>query len=383
MASRVGFRYSIILRYCLEIMMNEKVEMKTCCGSTPSTMYKNVPWITEIWSTPLGELPVVSTKLTFADLLGAWKVRWGFARHSFLVDPGLYAFGMPDADSNVFVTANYKMSFDALRSALDGRSGWLLVLNTQGVNVWCAAGKKTFGTEELIRQIKATNLSQRLQNRTLILPQLGASGVASHLVKKATSFKVIYGPVRAIDLPAFLDANLQVPPEMRQVRFGLKERIVLAPIELVISVKYALFACALVLLLGLFFSPSLLITPWSSSTFQLAITLLGAWLAGAFITPVLLPYLPGRAFSQKGAEAALLVLFLLTGFGLAPPVLSLAFLATSLFSMAISSFLAMNFTGASTYTSPSGVRKEMKLAVPLQVMAMVVGVLLWIVSHIF
>lgn len=38
----------------------------------------------------------------------------------------------------------------------------------------------------------------------------------------------------------------------------------------------------------------------------------------------------------------------------------------------------MSFTGASTYTSLSGVVKEMRIAVPLQVAAAVVGVLLWV-----
>jgi len=42
------------------------------------------------------------------------------------------------------------------------------------------------------------------------------------------------------------------------------------------------------------------------------------------------------------------------------------------------SFIAMNFTGNSTYTSLSGVKKEMKIAVPLQAIAAVAGLGLWI-----
>jgi acetyl-CoA decarbonylase/synthase complex subunit gamma len=49
---------------------------------------------------------------------------------------------------------------------------------------------------------------------------------------------------------------------------------------------------------------------------------------------------------------------------------------------AISTFLAMNFTGASTYTSLSGVKKEMRWAVPLQIGAGALGFVLWFGSHL-
>jgi acetyl-CoA decarbonylase/synthase complex subunit gamma len=48
---------------------------------------------------------------------------------------------------------------------------------------------------------------------------------------------------------------------------------------------------------------------------------------------------------------------------------------------ALSAYLAMNFTGASTYTSLSGVRKEMRWALPLEIGAGVVGIIFWLGSH--
>ena len=57
-------------------------------------------------------IPIVSTELNSDDLFGAVKVRLGIKREKFRVDPGLYAFGKPDQSSDVFVTANYKLSFD-------------------------------------------------------------------------------------------------------------------------------------------------------------------------------------------------------------------------------------------------------------------------------
>jgi hypothetical protein len=98
--------------------------------------------------TPEGRVPQVSSFWTQADYLGTFKARWGIGRRHYMVDPGLYALGRPDEKSPVLVTANYKMSFDRLRRALPGRNAWILVLDTKGINVWCAAGKGTFGTAE-------------------------------------------------------------------------------------------------------------------------------------------------------------------------------------------------------------------------------------------
>jgi CO dehydrogenase/acetyl-CoA synthase gamma subunit (corrinoid Fe-S protein) len=121
-----------------------------------------------------------SAVLTLGDRLDHVKARWGYRRDRHRVDPGLYGLGEPGRSSPVFVTANYTLSFDALRSALVGRDAYLLVLDTAGINVWCAAGKGTFGTDELVRRIEAVGLHQVVDHRLLILPQLGAPGVAAH-----------------------------------------------------------------------------------------------------------------------------------------------------------------------------------------------------------
>lgn len=93
-------------------------------------------------------------------------------------------------------------------------------LDTRGVNVWCAASKGTFGTEELIRRVEAVRLSEIVKHRTLILPQLGATGVSTHEVEKKSGFHIIYGPVRACDVMAFLETGMKATPEMRKIEFG-------------------------------------------------------------------------------------------------------------------------------------------------------------------
>jgi len=222
--------------------------------------------------------PIRSTTsvITPANRWDHFLARWGVNRSEHRVEPGLYALGHPAADSPVFVTANYTLSFDALRSALTGMDGYILVLDTQGINVWCAAGKGTFGTDELVRRIEATGLSEVVQHRTLILPQLGAPGIAAHEVKKRSGFKIEYGPVRAADLPEYLKTH-EATPEMRLVQFTLLDRLVLIPVELV----FVLWPLLILAVLGLK-GPVVAI------------------LAGVVLFPILLPWIPTRNFSTKG-----------------------------------------------------------------------------------
>ena len=115
---------------------------------------------------------------------------------------GIVQNKVPDAP--VRVSANYTLSFDALHTSLKGIDAHILVPDTDGVNVWCAAGKGTFGTDEIVRRVEKTGLDEVVAHRILILPQLGAPGVSAHQVTKRTVFRVEFGPVRASDLPEYL-----------------------------------------------------------------------------------------------------------------------------------------------------------------------------------
>jgi len=326
----------------------------------------------------------VGTTLRLPDRTGAWKARWGISRMHYRIDPGLFAVGTPTEKSPVLVTANYKMSFDRLRSCLTGVDAWILVLDTKGINVWCAAGKGTFGTDEIVRRIEATGLKDAVSHRTVIVPQLGAPGVAAHEVKQRTGFRVVFGPVRSEDVPAFLAAGSKATPEMRRVCFPLRDRLAVAPVELILSARYALIlALALLLAGGLEpagYSWSLVATTgvWSAGL------LLVIWLASIWLTPALLPWLPGRAFSVKGSwlGLALLAVFLAGGgwrfLARADPLSTVAW---CLFIPTATSFLAMNFTGASTYTSLSGVRKEVAIAWPIQAFLAAISTVIWLIGR--
>ncbi len=332
-------------------------------------------WISGCMDSPAGSVPRVKTVISMKDRLGWWKVRWAIARDKFTVDPGLYAVGSPTSESEVFVSANYKMSFDRLRQSLDGIDGWILVIDTLGINVWCAAGKGTFATAAIAGQAEVVRLTSVVSHRRLILPQLAAAGVAAQKVAKETGFRVTYGPVRAEDIRAFLQNGMKASEEMRTVRFPLIDRLILTPVELVVSFKYIFLGLALATLAaGLGrdgYSPERAL----SALPALMLTLCAAWIGGAFVGPTFLPFLPGRSFSLKGAIAGLGTLSLMLLSGALTPLPGWAFIVA-----ATASFLTMNFTGCSTYTSPSGVRKEMRLAVPMQAVLLLIGVGIWISS---
>jgi acetyl-CoA decarbonylase/synthase complex subunit gamma len=341
------------------------------------------PWQAGAVSTPAGPVPRVRTKLAFADTLGSWRARWGVGRLTYRVEPGLYAVGEPGPESEAFVSANYKMSFDRLRSCLDGLDAWLLVLDTRGINVWCAAGKGTFGTDELVRRVGATRLAEITAHRRLIVPQLGAPGVDAHAVRRAAGYTVVFGPVRAADIPAFLARGREATPAMRRVRFGLRDRLVLTPMELVGSGRWLLLALLAFLLLAGLGRDGWSLARVGSTGVASAALLLGGYLCGTILGPALLPLLPGRSFAAKGAWLGLalaITVALLAGGAGGPGGAPLRWelLPWLLLLPAIASFLTMNFTGASTYTSLSGVLAEMRVAVPLQIAAASVGVILWL-----
>ena len=307
-----------------------------------------------------------------SDVLGRVRVRLGFGRMSYGMEPGLYAMGNPAPDSPVLATANYKLTVDVLRRELRDRDLWVLVLDTSNVNVWCAAGKGLFGTAELTKQIEATRLAERVTRRRIILPQLGAPGVAAHQVRNQTGFQVVYGPVRARDIPEFLDNGQHATPQMRRVTFPLRDRLELTPVELRQN-----FLAALILILALGLAPVVWRGwdhGWWNHGWRGAIAGTAGWLTGCLLGPALLPWLPGRAFWMKGAclGAALAAGLAWAGVvqGLLPALGAVLWLGAGV------SFLLMNFTGSATFTSQSGVKLEMK-AIPAQIAAGTLGLVLW------
>ncbi len=149
---------------------------------------------------------------------------------------------------------------------------------------------------------------------------------------------------------------------MRSVTFTLKERAVLIPVELVLFWKnliYMLLTVFLLSALALLMQDKTVAA--ATAVFYCTVTLLGIT-CGAVLFPLLLPFLPFTQFWINGAliGGVISALNLLIHPGLSPLTLSAGFLWCT----TLSSFMAMNFTGSTPYTSLSGVEKEVKTALP-------------------
>ncbi len=339
--------------------MDNKKTAVSSCSCTQRLEIKPLNRLTE--NIPVSDISTTTSTITFANRIDHFLARWGVNRMGHIVKPGLYRLGNPTPDSPVFVSANYTLSFDAVRSALKGIDCYILVLDTKGVNVWCAAGKGTFGTDELVRRIASTGLANVVKHRTLILPQLSAPGISAYEVKRMSGFKVEYGPVRASDLPEYFKMR-KATPEMRRVQFPLKDRLVLAPVEFLhVALPTIIASIILYFLAG----------PLSSLA---AVT---AALAGTVLFPAFLPFIPTHDFSTKGLILGEIVAIPFAVFSFTTNLvlsfwenasMSLAFL---LIMPALTAYLALNFTGCTTFTSRTGVKKEIFRYVP--VMAFMAG----------
>lgn len=332
--------------------------------------------------------PTVSsmpTTLTWRDTLKRWSLRWGIGRSTSSVTPGLYRIGSPTPDSPVLVTCNYRMTVDLVRGDLAGVDAWLLVLETHGVNVWCAAGKGTFGTDELVRRIYLTRLAEIVGHKRVIVPQLGAVGVAAQRVRELSGYRVVWGPIRSADLREFLASDQKATPRMRAVTFTFAERLALAPIETLGALRYAWAIVVLVALSVLGASIGARAFVPTAALMALFPSMLAYSLgvfAGGILVPAALPWLPFRAFSAKGAVTGAVVA--IGALALLPGMLGMGspwqWAAVILGVSALASYLGVNFTGCTPYTSPSGVERELRRAIPLQAAALALSLLCWTVA---
>ena len=351
-------------RFKLKSIVSQKNGLQSpCCLASKQDLSA---WVEGNVMTPVGPVLKVSTGLTGKDYWEHFKCRTTSFRNNYTVNPGLYAVGDPDKNSDVLVSSNYKYSFDILRRELNGLNVWVLVLDTKGINVWCAAGKGTFGTNELIGRIARVRLKEIVDHRRLIVPQLGAPGVSAYKVKQAAGFHVLFGPVLAKDLPAYIAAGHKATESMRKIGFSILDRLVLTPLELSpVMKKFILFTIFVFAVFGL--TPSGIIFRDAISG-GLPFVLLGfvSVIAGALLTPLLLPVIPFRSFAIKGWLVGLLSVYVsMKMFPMLDQQNILLIIIVYLFFPLVSSYLALLFTGSTTFTGMTGVKKELGISVPL------------------
>jgi 2-polyprenyl-3-methyl-5-hydroxy-6-metoxy-1,4-benzoquinol methylase len=206
------------------------------------------------------------------------------------VRPGLYALGQPDRGSPVLVTGNFDLTVRRLVKAIDGSvDAWILVADSAGINVWCAAGGGYFTAEKVIAAVRSSRLAEVVDHHALILPQLCANGVDGWRIRREIGWGVHWGPAKAVDIPAYLSAKRKKTDAMRWVQFPLKDRMEMVTVTLG-------FYGLLILVPILIF--------WRPLFWPIAFSLLGL----SYFYGLVLPWLPGHDGLAKSVPLALIAL---------------------------------------------------------------------------
>ena len=146
----------------------------------------------------------------------------------FPAKTGYQEIGNPDKDSPVLLTCNFHLTILRLKKATRGLNYHLLVANSKGINVWCAATGDSLNNHSVISVIKTSGIENKVNHKKIILPQLAAPGIESKVIQKNVGWRIIWGPVDAKDIPAFFELNYKKTDEMKQIEFRFIQRIEMA-----------------------------------------------------------------------------------------------------------------------------------------------------------
>jgi NAD-dependent dihydropyrimidine dehydrogenase PreA subunit len=151
-----------------------------------------------------------------------------FRLFPFPTKTGLRIIGSPGPDAPVLVTCNFDLTVRRVMKALAGLDCYLLVAPSHGINVWCASGGGIFNVHSVISVLKTSRIAEKVNHRTLILPQFSAPGVDIRRVEQETEWRCKFGPAYAADIPAYLEAGMKKTDAMRRAKFPLRDRLQMA-----------------------------------------------------------------------------------------------------------------------------------------------------------
>lgn len=305
-------------------------------------------------------------RIWYNHLTGSWR--------GMPIQPGLYKIGNPSPASPVIVTANYELTYYTVMRALarDGIEAWVLVCDTAGINVWCAARGTHFNSDDVIHMIRLTGLWSVVQHRELILPQLAAAGMDVNAIRDRTGFRVRYGPVRIQDLSKWmnLERPRPKPREMATVTFSLRERMEMTVAHIPFLFAALLWKPFLAIVVGLLGFNALLFTvlpavftmtiPTSLGVVYLLLQFLLALFGNALVLGIIFPVLPSKdnSFIRRGVgfagvtlPVALLIMLLMAAH-------STVIVSWMVVQLVLSIALTMDFAGMTPVSDPKVIREE-------------------------
>jgi acetyl-CoA decarbonylase/synthase complex subunit gamma len=123
------------------------------------------------------------------------------------VDPGIYEFNGPTADSPLLTTTNFSLTYFSVAGELDGsgRPAWLLICDAEGLSVLTAWAAGKFDAETIAKAVKAFGAGDKIDRKKITLP--GHVAVLSgELEEELPGWEIQVGPREAVDIPAYLKA---------------------------------------------------------------------------------------------------------------------------------------------------------------------------------
>jgi NAD-dependent dihydropyrimidine dehydrogenase PreA subunit len=141
---------------------------------------------------------------------------------------GVIEIGNPDRQAPVFLTCNFHLTVERVKRALSGMDCYLLVANSRGINVWCAATGGLFTNHDAISALKTSGIEDLVDHRHVVLPQLAGAGIEAQVVQKKSGWRVVWGPIYAEDIPAFVQNGCEKDSDMRTARFPWTQRVEVA-----------------------------------------------------------------------------------------------------------------------------------------------------------
>lgn len=329
------------------------------------------------WLRAQGEVPQ-RIILNWRDKLKA-VICWILAfRRTYRFEPGLYYTGkIYDSNSPILVTSNYHLTVYMVLRHIRNRNLRLLIIDTDGINVWCSAGKGKFSADEINKQL------QRYDNITLaglgnqnkikvILPKLSLSGVSLSQLRKL-GVKPFIGPVYASELPAYLD---DLPLKNRshdRFLFNLKDRLFTLLPTLLQMLKYAIPIAAVLFIWHLIFPTGI---HWQ-------VILIFTLIVLFYI--LFFPILPSKRFTIKGVIlylvfATLIVLDFMTGNKFIADAWGLAFYLSFVGASVL--FFSLSYTGDSGVSNYSLVKKEIIRVLPITIVLYIVSFVMIIIKGV-
>ena len=300
------------------------------------------------------------------------------------IEPGIYKSGNPDENSPIIVTGNYEFTYIKVMRDLQGIDAWVLCIDSNGINVWCAARGDDFGNNQLLEAIKSTGIQYFTAKKRLILPQLSAGGISIPQLPKFSEkfpFKIVYGPIWSKYLKQYLsEKKNQKEEKMKRANFNPFHRLRAGITHITFLFRKIFFLPLITLLIinSIFTWLNLF-----NRIFWILDILIGIGISNFLITAFFPISNFTRSFIKKGIFFGIISIFFLGGLmWILGRSLIYTFLNLTIFFW-LSLFTTMSFSGYTMSTNPREIQIEYPTFKKMNTMLLIIGITLSFVSLIF